>query len=185
MTYEIPTNEPQEIVKGDRWQWKRSLTDYPASTWTLSYSMHRLHATAAKISITAGADGDTHSVDVAAATTAAYTDGDYEWFAFVTDGTTRRLVDEGTIKVHADLEADAAVDRRGHWRIVLDAVQAVLQDRATKDQMAYSIAGRSISRMPVEDLIALESKAQAKVNSAERRDRSKNGLGHRLSLIHI
>lgn len=177
MTIEIPTNEPQELVAGDRWQWTRNLSDFPASTWTLTYYLHLQSSSTNKISITASADGNTHSVDVAKGTTAAYTAGKYEWYGFVDDGTSRYRVDYGTLEILPDLTG-TALDRRTHWQKVLENVEAVLQDRATKDQQSYTINGRQLNRMSMDDLLALYSRAKSEVNKEERRDRARNGQGH-------
>jgi hypothetical protein len=178
MTYEIPTNEPQELVAGDRWQWTRDLSDYPASTWTVTYYFHPLASTGTVVSFAASADGETHSVDVPKGTTENYAAGEYEWHALANDGTTRRRVDSGTLKIVADLSL-THVDSRSHWRTVLDNIEPIIQGRASKDQSSYSISGRQLSRMSWEELQGIYNRAKAEVVKEERRDRAKNGLGHR------
>ena len=38
MAASIPTTEPTSLRAGNTWQWRREdLSDYPASTWTLTY----------------------------------------------------------------------------------------------------------------------------------------------------
>jgi hypothetical protein len=56
----------------------------------------------ANFSIQATADGDNFAVNVAAATTAAYTAGDYTWAAIVTGGSSEAYeVDRGRFKLLA------------------------------------------------------------------------------------
>ena len=59
--------EPEKLTSGVTWKWKKTISDYPASEWTLTYYLRKDGATATSFSATA--DGDTHLVTVAAATT--------------------------------------------------------------------------------------------------------------------
>jgi len=82
--------EPDEIVAGDTIKWKRSFSDYPASTWTLTYALRSVATSSTAIELTATDDDDDHSVNVLAATTGAWIAGDYAWDAYVTNGTERK-----------------------------------------------------------------------------------------------
>lgn len=169
-----PTNEPQTLIAGDTWAWTRSLSDYSAATWTLTYYFKNASA---NFSFAASADGATHSVSVAKATTAAYGVGTYSWEGYVDDGTSRYRVDYGTLEVLADMSAAGNLDKRSHWKIVLDNVEAVIQNRATQDQFSYSINGRALQRMPIDDLLKLYDRAKGAVAKEEALDRARNGLG--------
>ena len=68
--------EPEKLTSGVTWKWKKTISDYPASEWTLTYYLRKSGATATSFSETA--DGDTHLVTVAAATTAGYAAGVYD-----------------------------------------------------------------------------------------------------------
>ena len=171
---DIATNEPFKFVSGDRLQWKRSFSDYPASTWTLAYTL--LHATLAKITITASADGDDHSVDESAATTAAWAAGTYNWKAFVTNVAIRHQVDEGQIIIEPDYASLTNYDARVHAEKVLAAIEAVIEGRATKDQESYTIEGRTLQRTPIPDLIVLRDKYKAEVGGLRKAERIANGL---------
>ena len=128
VSYTIPTIEPSEVRAGDTWEWTRTLADWPASVWTLTYILH--NATA-KETIVATADGDDHSVSVAPAVTALIAAGRYDWIAQVSDGVSRYQVDSGAMDVQPDLSAVASYDGRSHARIMLDALEAILEGRAT------------------------------------------------------
>jgi hypothetical protein len=132
MSTTIPTTEPASARAGDTWRWQRTLSDYPASTWTLSYTLFNA---AGKVSIAATADGDDHLVSVAPATSAAYTAGRYDWVSHVSDGTDRHQVGAGSINVLPDLSAVSSYDGRSHARKMLDAIDALLEGRATTDQL--------------------------------------------------
>lgn len=174
---DIPTNEPLELRAGDTWKWNREdLTDYEAPTWTLTY---RFKNASAGFEIAAAASGTYFAVSVAKATTAALTAGVYRWQAFVDNGTERYQVDSGTLTVLPDYgagTATTALDDRTHARKVLDAIEAVIESRASKDQEEYTINGRSLKRTPLKDLTDLRNQYQALVNRETNAELIANGL---------
>lgn len=154
----ILSREPESIVAGDTIKWKRSLSDFPASTWTLTYELRSNVTGSTAINIAATADGDDHLVSVSATTTAAWIAGEYSWDAYVTAGAERKRVDRGLIKVERDLAgAVAAFDDRDWVKTVLDALEAVIQGRASEVDLSYSVNGRSISKMSWEEKIKAHS----------------------------
>ena len=60
--------EPEKLTSGVTWKWKKTISDYPASEWSLIYYLRKDGVAISSFSATA--DGDTHLVTVAAATTA-------------------------------------------------------------------------------------------------------------------
>ncbi len=150
----ILDREPTKIVSGDTLKWKRSFSDYPASTWTLTYEL-RSKDSGGSITLTATADGDDHSVTVPATTTSGWNAGDYSWDAYMTSGSERKRVDRGIIQVLRNLATAAATfDDRSWVKIILDALEAALQGRASDLQLSYSINNRSIQHMSWEERIA-------------------------------
>jgi len=146
MARTVPTIEPIQARAGDTWEWTKALSDYPASTWTLSYVFYNASGV---INITASADGDTHSVDVAPATTGAYTAGRYDWSASVTDGTDVYQIGSGVTQVLPDLSAASTYDGRSHARTMLDAIDALLENRASAgdlDIVKSARGGRELQR---------------------------------------
>jgi hypothetical protein len=179
MSTTIPTTEPASARAGDTWRWQRTLSDYPASTWTLSYTLFNA---AGKVSIAATADGDDHLVSVAPATTAAYTAGRYDWVAHVSDGTDRHQVGAGSINVLPDLSAVSSYDGRSHARKMLDAIDALLEGRATTDQLDLiaaanvgSNSGDQSMQMRPEFLMNLRKHYAAMVASEDRASAIANG----------
>lgn len=167
-------SEPTTIHAGDTWEWTRTEAEYPAGTWSLTY--HLRNASAA-YNVTATADGTTHSVSVPAATTATYKPGRYDWIARVTDGTDTFTVDTGSLTILPNLGATGAQDGRSYERRVLDAIEAVLEGRASHDQASYSIGNRSLSRMSIAELMTFRDKFKAAVLKQEREARLAKGLG--------
>ncbi len=174
---DIATNEPFDIVAGDRVQWKRSFTDYKAADdWALTYYL--VHQTNAKITIAAFADGDDHVVDEAPATTTAWPAGQYKWQAFVTKGTDRYKVDECSIKIETNFASSSVTtfDDRAHCEKVLAAIEAVIEGRATIAQEGHTIQGRTLIRTPFEELVKFRIFYKAEVRRLKQAERMKNGL---------
>ena len=179
MTASIPTTEPTELRAGDTWRWTRSLADYPASSgWTLKY---RYKNAAGGFEIVATTSGDGFSVSVAAATTTGYAAGTYAWTAWVEGGTSEKYtVDGGVCTVKADYRAAAAtvaLDDRTHARKVLDAIEAVIEGRAAKDQEEYEIAGRRLKHTSIPVLLKLRQAYRAEVRQQLQAERLQNGTG--------
>jgi len=176
-----PETEPVELIAGDRWAWKRTDlgSDYPPASYALSYSARLEGTGATEIGITASESGSDYIVEVASATTATYTAGVYHWQAYITRtaDSERVTVDEGTFEVVANRDA-ATTDPRSHVKIVLEAIEAVIESRATKDQESYTINGRSLSRTPLTELRKMRKDYKAEYASELRKERIKNGKGH-------
>lgn len=179
MAADIPTTEPAALRAGDTWKWTKTLGDYPASApWTLKY---RFKNAQGGFEITASASGDDHGVTVAATTSAGYRAGHYDWMAWVEGGSSEKYtVDTGTFEVlenfRSGTSADQPYDGRSHARIVLDAIEAVIQNRATLDQEAYEIAGRSLKRTPLADLLKMRQHYKAEVASEAAAEAIASGL---------
>lgn len=159
---DIPTKEPIAAVAGTTWKWKRTdLTEhYPASGgWTLDYALRGPGV----INVTASADGDNFLVSLAAATTKDYKVGDYWWTARVKKGAEEFEVGSGRLKITINLAASSAdtYDGRSHAKKVLDAIEAVLEKTATREQEQYQIAGRALILRKPEELLVLRDRYKA------------------------
>ena len=171
---EIANQEPNLICAGDLIQWRKSLSLYPAGTWTLSYTLINAHN---KIDITATASGTDHLVNVAAATSATWPPGTYKVQGYVTNGSQRFTITQDEITIKPNFAAASTLDTRSHVKKVLEALEAVLEGKATSDQMEYSIGGRSIKRMPITDLMVWRDKYRAQYLSEQRAEGLAKGLG--------
>ena len=151
-----PTKVPDELYVGDNWLWKKDLDDYPPASYQLTYSFRLLTSAATEISLGSSViteSGGEYLVEVPSATTAGYTKGDYTYQEYITktSSSQRLVISSGILTVKSNLDADTT-DPRSHNRIVLDALEATLENRASIDQMSMSIAGRSLSRMSPSEL---------------------------------
>lgn len=156
------TTEPTDIVAGTTLAFTKSLADYPASSgWALSYVLVNA---AGRQTFNASAAGSDFAVTVAASTTQDWAAGTYSLQGFVTKSGETFTVVNTTMKVLPNVvTGSGGVDTRSHAKKVLDALEALLEGKASQDQKSLTIAGRSISRMDVKDLLDWRDKYRAEV----------------------
>jgi len=72
--------------------------------------------------------------------------------------TDRHLIAAGLVQILPDIAAaESTTDHRSHAKKVLDALESVMEGKATKDVGSYSIGGKSISKMSPSELIEWRS----------------------------
>ena len=165
--------EPEKLTSGVTWKWKKTISDYPASEWTLTYYLRKDGATATSFSATA--DGDTHLVTIAAATTAAYASGIYDFIGWVIKGTEKYEVFNSMIEVLPNPTNTSAYDPRSHARRVMELLEAAMEGRVPNGMESYSIGGRSINKIPLSQLRELWEKYKQDVVMEEQAERLVNG----------
>jgi hypothetical protein len=173
------TKEPNDLVVGDYWAWKREdlATDYPTSSYSLSYRFHCDSGGGGSHQFTINAveaDG-IYYIEVPSTTTDNYSPHDYIWGAYITrtSDSSRVQVGEGKITILPNL-ADTNADLRSHAKKVLDSLEAVIEGRATIDQSSMSIAGRSLSRMSVDELLTFRNRYKSEYLQEVKLSRLKN-----------
>ncbi|NDV20832.1 hypothetical protein GO013_15585 [Pseudodesulfovibrio sp. JC047] len=166
-------NIAKEITAGDSLNWTETVSAYPASDgWILNFVLVN---GSAKVEFSASADGDGYVVDVPGSTTSNWTPGRYRFQAHVEKGADRFTVGSGTVDILPDFAGVATLDGRSHAEKVLDAIEAVIEKRATRDQESYTIKGRSLSRTPLPELLALRDKYKAEVRAQRRAEKVQAG----------
>ena len=165
--------EPEKLTAGVTWKWKKTISDYPASEWTLTYYLRKDGATATSFS--AAADGDTHLVTVAAATTAGYAAGVYDIIGVVVKAAEKYVVFDGIFEVLTNPATAGAYDPRTHARRVLDLIEAAMEGRIPNGMESYTIGGRSINKIPLNQLRELYEKYKQDVIMEEQAERLANG----------
>lgn len=166
------------LYAGDTLEFTTSTPDFPAgSGWTLKIRLAP-RATGVEIDIASTADGDDHLVSVPATTTAAWSAGWYTATVYAEKGAERYTLERVQVEVKAASTTLAdGTDNRTHARKVLDAIEAVLESRATVDQQEYAINGRSLKRMPIDQLLKLRQVYRAEVAGEDAASRLDAGLG--------
>lgn len=171
-------NYPHEIgtlVCGDFWGFKNPVGDY-GGDYTLSYTLTPLTG-GTIISIPSNLVDGYYVFEVSATTTATYTPNTYRYTVIVTrtvDGS-RGTIKSGIVNLLPNPATNTG-DSRSHVRKTLDAIRATIEGRASTDQMAMSINGRSISRTPMADLLALEIRYATLLQREEKEEAIKNGV---------
>jgi len=182
-----PESEPLSFHAGATVKWKRTdLSDFPASTWTLYYTFNK---DGTRIQVTSSQDGTTanHSVSLTPATTAAYTVGVYHWTVEARDGTDVYIVDSGICEILTDFaEQSSGYDDRSISKKMVDAYEALFAKQITNldlEQLSYSIAGRSISKLGADQLREEYFRWKRRYMQELDEERINNGLGTRKKIL--
>lgn len=169
---------PAKISAGLTLSKQVTLAGYPATGWQLSVSLRG----PAAIDLQGVAEGMDHRLAASAVDTASYVPGLYVYSARVSADGIVVEVDAGRVEVLADLaQMPAGSEVRSHARIVLENICAVIEKRATQDQMRYSISTpngpRELWRTPIKDLLLLKQTYQAIVRDEDSAARGGNVFG--------
>ena len=168
---------PDLLQIGDFWAWKKDnlATDYPTADYSLSYEFNLIDGATA-VNFTIGTTEANDEYIVATSNTSSYTKGEYNWVEYITrtSDNARIKLSEGYTQIQENY-ATTNASVRSHAKIVLDAVKAVIENRATMDQSSMSIAGRSLSRMSIDELFTLKDRYQAEFDREVKKAKIKNG----------
>ena len=172
----IPTTEPETFTAGDTVKWTKALADYtPDDGWTLSYSFVSGSDSQAPTNVADNGDGS-FLVTISTTDSAEFSAGIYYWQAYVSKSGERYKVDEGRVDVKPDFASQSTgYDARSHVVKVLDALKATIENKASKDQLAYTIAGRSISRLSPGELIKWKNHYEMLYRQEQQAERLANG----------
>lgn len=144
---------------------------YPSDEWTLS--LHLRGGSALDVDATANEDKS-----YALTLTAVNNDDDplvvgtFYWQIKVTniaDTDIKKFIDSGSIQVLADLSSTdlETFDGRTKAQIMVEAIDAMLAKKATRDQQSFTIGQRTLQRMTPEQLLKWRT-YYADIVSAER-----------------
>ena len=169
MSAPIPSIEPETFASGDTVKWTKSLGDYPATTWTLLYSFRGPQAW----SVTASASGTDYSVTISAATTANLQPGDYDWVGSVTSGSEKWTACSGKLTITQNLASvTGEYDNRSDKKKLFDAICDLCSGRLVNGIDSYTIAGRSINKIPIEQLFVIRDRLAWEVKAEENKGKS-------------
>lgn len=177
-------NIPGEITQGDSLSWSDQIPLNPnppygslnPATWTLKYAIRG----AVNLDLTAVSGGDGWTTSVTSTQSATLTPGKYYWQAYCVDGSGNRItVGDGDLNIKVDLVQQAAgYDGRSLAKQIVDAIEAEIKARATGGYVIeYSIAGRSLRKESLSDLMKLRADWRAKYAREIRQSRINQGRG--------
>lgn len=170
---------PALITAGDTIKW----SEPPAGTYTsagYTRTVSLRHATDGDVLNIAGvaSAGGGWDFTVTASQSAAWPASVVYWQDYVSAAGERFTLASGQLQVTANVAATTgAYDGRSQAELDLAAVQAAMRAIITGGAtQEYSIGNRSLKKMAMADLIALESKLKADVTREKRRARLASGL---------
>jgi len=181
-------NEPTVLTAGDSAEWVSNHPDYPATDWDGHYALFNVDHT---YSFTTTNDGDGgHAVSLSSGTTALWMPGRYDWTFYLvnkTNASKRKSLGTGKITVLPDPAQSTPMDGRTHSRRMLDAIEAVIENKATKNQLDLIRAshnGRDFESNP-ELLMKWRESYAAEVRREEQRDALARGERNRDMRVRV
>lgn len=170
---------PSKITAGLTFSATLTLAEYPAPDWVLSIVIRGPQA----IDLTATADGAGHKFEADADTTAEWAAGSY-WFSLRATKAGQVIeVSGGQLVIATDLaSAEAGYDGRTQNEKALDAIKAVLANRATQDQQKYTINNRELWRTPMADLLKLKAHYMVAVRRERNAKKGVTGFGRNIQV---
>ena len=180
-------NIPSQIRAGDTIKWRDVAgvdnlgNEVSSADYTLTYWL-RTNTASEGASVVGTAYGTGWEFTIAANVSNGFDAGEWYWQAIASKTGSVITLGAGQLQVLAALSYAAtpgAFDGRTQAQIDLDAVQAQMRALISGGAVQqYSIAGRSLSRYSLSDLMALESKLKAEVKREQMAELIANGLGN-------
>lgn len=159
MTATIPTIEPTSLAAGTSVSWYASYGDYPPSD---GYTRKYYFRGAGVFDVEATDDSGQWLVEIAPTDTADVAAGTYRWFAVAEKGTEadgdleRWPVGEGVVEITPNPFTAERGDFQTHAERTLAMITAVIEGRITADVEAFTIGGRSVTQIPMDQLLRLK-----------------------------
>lgn len=164
---------PRKLVAGD------------SASWQISAPQHRAIDGWGRIFVLAGptplnfAVTSDDAIKITSAQSATLAPGRYSGAVIATKVDERQTLERFEFEVLPDPASQTeASDIRTQSRRILDAINAVIEKRATKGQDELSIAGRRIKNTPIADLLVLRDRYAVIVRNEEQGN--KLGFGRKI-----
>jgi len=125
-----------------------TLENYSADTWTLSARLVGSSGSVDIAAANASGSGTAWTLTIPATSLADLKAGTYTLQLIATDGTTTEIAASEIVQLAAATDTDL----RSSAQKQLEAIDALLEGKASKDQSSISYNGRSISRLTWEEL---------------------------------
>lgn len=182
---------PAVIRAGDTVVWEDSQTvdvlgnAIDSGTYSLVTYL-RTNTASEGFTATAVANGTGWRTTITAAQSANFDAGTWYWQSVATAGAVSYTIGSGQLTVERSLAysgTPGAVDGRTQAQQDLAAVQAAIRAMVSGGAVQkYTIGNRSLDKIPLNDLMALESQLKAEVNREQRAAKIAQGLGDPHSL---
>lgn len=180
-----PDGVPEEIFVGDFVQFKitQFSADYSNSLHTMRFVARIATGSNTEITITATALDNDYLFSVPSATSADFVVGHYHYqIEIERDSDNERIiVDRGAVDVKTDY--DNNIDVRHHAEIMLGKIQSILEGKADSDVSSYSIAGRSLTKFGIDELLQWRDYYRREVNEIKKKERIKHNRKTKSTII--
>lgn len=143
-------NFPKKVLAGDTFSF-----EFQHSLYGEGWVANMVAVGPTKINLTANFSENTFSFTASPTTTANWIAGDYKVSIYAVKENERHTILSRPLIILPNLETITG-DSRSHIQKVLDAINAVLEERATTDQENMSLNGRTLVRTPIGDLLKLK-----------------------------
>lgn len=151
---------PTKISAGLSFSQSLRFDSYQAPAWSLTLLLRG----PASIDLPAVADGSNHRLQATGGVTETWAPGLYNFAIRATNGVDLVELQRGQIEIAPDMASlPVGADVRTPSQIALEAIEAVIQKRASIDQERYRINNRELYRTPIKDLIALRDMYRGEV----------------------
>jgi len=180
-----PVGVPEEVFIGDFIQFKITefSSDYSNSLHTMRFVARISTGGNTEITVTASALDNDYLFSIPSATSASYTAGEYHYQLEIerNSDNERIVVDRGQIKFSTDY--DNNIDPRHHAEIMLGKIQSILEGKADSDVSSYSIAGRSLTKLGIDELLQWRDYYRREVNEIKKKERITHGRKTKSTII--
>jgi hypothetical protein len=149
---------PAKLVAGNAWSWPASPAGYGSDLFDLKLYLRGPKA-ADKLDLTAAAADGSFLFSATKTQTQTLSGGSYAWQIDAVEKATTDAVTlaSGTLQVDTSLalQTSGGTDSRSHVKKMLDAVEAVLEGRASRVESEYQINGRMFKLLTPNELLEL------------------------------
>lgn len=168
---------PQKITAGLTFESRLNLPDYPANEWAVQLLLRGPQS----VDIPAVVDGKTSVIRATAGVTGTWPAGDYWYSLRAMRGSDVVEVGSGQITIMPDLAtAGPGYTDKSHAQRTLEAIEAVIEKRASMDQERYRINNRELYRTPIADLLKLRDLYRLEVAREQQAQCGRNPFGRKV-----
>lgn len=174
---------PSEFTAGDSLSWFEDPgldnlgNTISAPDWTLKFDFKQGNIA---LSLTGTASGNGWALSLSAIQSKLFVDGVLFWQAYATKGLERVTIGSGRVNVLKNLaDFKGTFDGRSQAErdlaMVNEAIRSMIAGGAVSE---YTIRGRSLKKISMVDLMAIQSQLKAEVFRERKKEMMKNGLGN-------
>lgn len=180
-------NLPQKITAGDTVEWSHDAyanddgDEFGPDEWTLKYYFRKASGAAVDAIEVVGTENDDGGWDFTKLFAASSATGRYDYtkkLVNIATPTIIKTIGEGRVTMVGAISASSSYDGRSQVRQDLEAVQAAMRAIIAGGAVQeYTIGSRQLKKMPMNELIELESKLKFEVSREERSEKIASGQG--------